>query len=366
MLPLLYLTASRYFAPGAMQYIGRITKLESCLVTEERNKDYTFEASVLPTDSLINDIKNQRFLMAKPNPTDPPQFFEIQNSDYDAIGRVKISGKHIKHCAYNNIVTADLDDSGFSDTILRHWDKIQNSLVYPNYFNFTSDISGEGFIETGYNKADTLGRFFEEMAAEFSGEYHVDNFDIRLLSARGKQNNYLLRWDRNIENPQLSLSTSEIKSHIVAYGTVHVNSGSGYDVQLCSDPYEINGQTSETNKIYMLDATERMRVKEIDSTRAEEISRVKADLNRVAAAYHGEVAGQESVNLRVDFRPRLDEMSAVGLCDTINVRLKGGRVVQAKITKTVFDVLHERWEAIELGKARMNLADIVKRKRGKT
>ncbi|MEE0873959.1 MAG: phage tail spike protein [Ruminococcus sp.] len=338
----------------------------TCLVTEERNKDYTLEASISPTDGLIDEIKNQHFIMAKPNPTDAPQYFEIQECEYDSIGRLSLKGKHIKHCSYNNIVTADLDDSGYSDTPLQHWSKVQNSLIFPNYFNFTTDITSSCFVETGYSKADTLGRFFEELAAESSGEYHFDNFNIRLLSTRGKQSNYLLRWDKNIENPQLSLSTSDIKSHVVAFGTVHVNSGSGYDVQLCSDPYEISGETSLLNKIFMLDATERMRVKEIDSTRAEEISRVKADLNRVAAAYHGEVAGQESVNLRVDFRPRLDEMSAVGLCDTINVRLKGGRMVQAKITKTVYDSLHERWEAIELGKARMNLADIVKRKRGKT
>ena len=366
MLPLLYETTNRFIAPHTMKYIGRITKLETGTSTEERNKDYTVEATVLPTDELIGEIQNQRFILAKPNPTDSPQFFEITDSDFDSIGRLRLQGKHIKHCANNNIIYPDFDSARGHGTPMEHWEFIQDSFALPNGFSFSTNITAQGYIETGYNVADSLGRFFEELAAEYNGEYHMDNFNIRLLEARGQQKPYLLRWDKNIENPQLSLSTADIKSHVVAFGTVKVvpSQGSEYEIQMCSDLYEINGQTSKLNKIFMLDANERMIVKEIaDPQISGEYERAKNDLNRIASDYRGEVAGQENVNLRVDYRPLLDEMTAVGLCDTVNVMLKGGRVVNAKITKTTYDFLHERWVSIELGKARLNLADIIKRRR---
>ena len=348
-----------------MNYEGRITRPESCLVTEERNKDYTLAASILPTDPLIDTIQDQYFLSAKPNPFDEPQLFEITDSAYDGIGRLQIQAKHIKHCAFNNMIEPGFSDTGVSVTPANHWENIQDSIVLPNHFQFSSNITDDGYIETGYSKADTLGRFFEEMAAEYGGEYHCDNFNIRLLSARGSHKPYLLRWDKNIDNPQLSLSTADIKSHVVAYGTVHVNVGAnGYDIQMCSDPYEINGQTSKVNKIFMLDATDRMTIKEIGNPQSGDVyAPVKAELNSIAANYHGEVSYHESVNLKVDYRPRLDEMAAVGLCDTVDVLLRNGRIVTAKITKTVYNTLLERWESIELGNAKLNLSKLLATKR---
>lgn len=364
MLPLIYCAASRVLSPGTMRLVGRITKPESCVVTEERNKDYTVASTINPTDELVDVIEDQMFLVCKPNPFDDPQFFEIQGSNYDGIGRLQISGKHIKHCAFNNLIIPDYTSTGGRGTPSEHWEFVKGSFVLRNNFNFVSDIQNSGYIETGYNKADTLGRFFEEMAAEYSGEYHYDNFNVNLCAARGSHKNYVLRWDKNISNPQLSLSTADIKSHVVAYGTVHVNVGSGYDIQMCSDPYLINGQNSKLNKIFMLDASERMTVKEIgDPQISGEYERAKADLNRIASNYRGEVSGQESVNLRVDYRPRLDEMKEVGLCDTVDVLLKSGRTVTAKITKTEFDSLRERWNAIELGKAKLNLTSYISRRR---
>ena len=56
-------------------------------------------------------------------------------------------------------------------------------------------------------------------------------------------------------------------------------------------------------------------------------------------------------------------MSAVGLGDTVDVMLKGGRTVEAKITKTVFDSLSERWTSIELGKEKLMLSKYIAKTR---
>ena len=53
----------------------------------------------------------------------------------------------------------------------------------------------------------------------------------------------------------------------------------------------------------------------------------------------------------------------VGLGDTVDVMLKGGRTVEAKITKTVFDSLSERWTSIELGKEKLMLSKYIAKTR---
>ena len=75
MLPLLYKSSSSILSPEGMQFVGRITKCEKCNVVEKLNGDYTLTASVSPNDELVDEIQNQRFLLAKPNPFDNLQFF---------------------------------------------------------------------------------------------------------------------------------------------------------------------------------------------------------------------------------------------------------------------------------------------------
>ena len=52
-------------------------------------------------------------------------------------------------------------------------------------------------------------------------------------------------------------------------------------------------------------------------------------------------------------------MAAIGLGDTVDVMLKGDRTVEAKIMKTVYNVLSERWESIELGQELLKLSDYI-------
>ena len=84
--------------------------------------------------------------------------------------------------------------------------------------------------------------------------------------------------------------------------------------------------------------------------------------NRARAFVNGAgntVQTAESPNLTVNYRPILDEMSAVGLGDTVDVELKSGRIVEARITKTSYDSLAERWTSITLGNEILKVSDLI-------
>lgn len=380
MLPLLYETTDPILAPGRMRYLGRLCKCEKCVSVEKLNGDYTLSAVFSPTDELIGEVQNQRFLTVKPNPFDQPQYFEIYNCGYDGVGRLSVSARHIKHACCNNVLRQDISDGAQSDTPQGHWDFLtdpENELLsFANHFSFTSGISEQVPMEVGYTKSDTLGAFLEELVAAAVGEYHYDNFAISLLQNRGTKKNYVLRWDKNIGSPALTLSATTVYTHVAAYVCLtakYTKDGVNYEypIQITSDPQPIPNSDGQLNKIYMIDETESYvgtGSSVVDPTTSGAFfPGVRAVLNWKAYDFIHSLAingiqTRENVNLKVNFRPALDEMTAVGLGDVIDVALKGGRTAEAKITKTEYDCLAERWNGIELGEEKLKLSNYIARK----
>lgn len=386
MLPLLYKSGRRP-SPSSMKYIGRLTKCEECIVNEELNGNYSISAAFLPTDDLFLEIQSQRFIMAKPNPFDEPQFFEIFECNYDESGRLAVKGRHLKHCGYNNVIITDIMSEAFEDTPQNHWDfctDITNrSLAFANNFTFASDITENISMEIGYTKSDTIGKFLEEMAEASGGEFHFDNFNILLKTSRGENKPFVLRWNKNIGEPNLSLSAEELYTHVIAVAnfTTRYKSGDTYvefPIQLSSKrPEQIRGKTSKLDRVYIYDATEDLKndykpVWDFNPNVAvtpDDYEKIKNILGQYAVKFARSDGGSkelplsENVNLTVNYQPALEDMKQVGMGDTVTVMLKNDYVVSAKITSTSFDSLSERWKSIELGEKKLKLADIITRRR---
>lgn len=369
MLPLLYNSLFRTPSPSQMKYLGRLTKCGKCTVSERINSDYQLSLVIAPTDELINEVKDQRFILAKPSPFDDPQYFEIYNCVYDQVGQLTVTARHIKHCAYNNLITKNISDTQPQAVYPQnHWNECVANLSFNNYFTFDTNILTSAVMSVGITKMDTLGVMLEEMATAFGGEYHYDNFDIHFLQRRGSRKNYTLRWNKNVGSTKLTLSGATVYSHIVMYGNISVNvSGGKTAMRVCSSAQPIAGayQTTPINKILIIDASNQLPTTEIPYS---QIGDIKTDLNALAVNYANNIAPTAvqtapSTNLTVNFRPALDEMSAIGLGDTVDVMLKGGRTIEAKIMKTVYNVLSERWESIELGQELLKLSDYIAKTR---
>ena len=357
MLPLLYEPTHPILSPDRLLYLGRLTKCKSCVVTNQINNNYDLSAAFLITDELINRIENQNFMLAKPNPFDPPQFFEIYNIQEEN-NTVTVKGRHIKHCAYNNMISDVFSASTVAMTPQRHWRDIEPLLSMNNFFQFSSGIITEAAMQTGWSRAGTLGDFLKEMAQVFGGEFYYDNFNIFFEQRLGAKKNYVLRWDRNITDPKLTLTADNVYSHVVAYGNFKITD-TGTDATLCSVPVPI-GSGQKLYKIYMYDATNTFDNTEIsrDQINAYNVL-LRNRANDFVSGAGSAVQTAESPNLTVNYRPILDEMSAVGLGDTVDVELKSGRIVEARVTKTDYDSLAERWTSITLGNEILKVSDLI-------
>ena len=358
MLPLLYKTTSRTISIDSMEYIGRITDCQSCLVTEVLNGDYLLTAEVKNSDSLYNKITVQEFICIKANTIDAPQFFEIYEVVKNISGSMFIKAKHIKHCAYNNIMTAGLNNSTLM-TPSEIWVAASDSPVFENNFIFESDITNRSSVfEVGFSRVGTFGEFFEELTEKFDGELYWNNFNVKFLKSRGSKKHYTLRFGQNISSLEQTLSTEDIKSHIIAFATVH-DTYTDKDVQIIGTVYEIENQQSRTNKLLLLDATDLVGDITVNSNTGQNYIVIE-NLCKVAAENHYKDSRPASIkiNITIDLRAELDEMKEIGLADTVDVitDFENNKVV-AKVVKTEYDCLLERWNKLELGRIKTKLSD---------
>lgn len=84
-------------------------------------------------------------------------------------------------------------------------------------------------------------------------------------------------------------------------------------------------------------------------------------LNIQAQVLRGQLAstnGAPTLNVKVDYPTTLDEMLGLHLCDSVYVDTENDSL-QAKIIKTDYDFVLERWNSLELGTPKSKLSDYI-------
>ena len=90
--------------------LGFISTCTECRVTEERNGNYYLDMTVPKSDRLAGAVAPDMIVKAKPNLTDPPQLFEINNikTNRDSL---TVKANHIKNLLYRNCLRSDYTPS---------------------------------------------------------------------------------------------------------------------------------------------------------------------------------------------------------------------------------------------------------------
>lgn len=380
MLPKLYNTDNTYiWGYKNTNGLGFLRETSSCEVTEERNGEYFLEATISGSDRLANVITDSMFIKAKANDVDPPQLFEINKvvTLYGSDGKqIKVSAQHIRRIAFNNYISNNVnyaDDTGSPAQIMAN---VFSKLAMTNYFTFTSGIASLGTIDMTDAPAKTLGEIIggkeNSLVSVFNAELHYDNFDIELLASRGRASNHRIMFGHNVSSYEQTLTNDASYSRIVGYAKVPVYvSGSGSSSQsykvITSTPVS-TGSTKTFPKIKQIDFTSELRncfgndFKIVGGTLVPGIQDKLNDLTAEKLSEYSGIANKD-VNIKIDYRPELDRLNNVGLCDTVNVVLGTGSVVQAQVTKVKYDSLAERYKMIEIGDPKPMLPAFFTKKR---
>ncbi|MBQ3265059.1 MAG: phage tail protein [Ruminococcus sp.] len=354
--------------------VGVLTHCTKCEVHEIRNGAYTLSLETTVNEESADRILAQNVIAAKPNPTDPIQFFEIQKTTRSLDGIIKVEAKHIKHLCFQICSDGGLD---FSDSIYTYtgtpqqvWNKLVSDFITGGSvpFTFSSNISSTRAFYLGMNTAEMLGNILGGKEGSFTdmwagGEFYWNNFAIEFKSQRGRNSGFRLRYGSNISSAIQSESCESMYSHVLPYGKV--TGESQKTINFFAPRFEITGHQCQSDKTFMLDCTSLLDAYVADDRHGTNYGEIRAAMTAYAQQYaQNNGLGQLNISIKVDVRAALDEMTEIGLCDTVDVILDNfGTTATAKIVDVTYDVLLERWTKIVVGAPTVTVADLILNKR---
>lgn len=346
MIPVLYAPSESSFLSNGL---GSLSDTISCIVTEERNGAYTLEM-VYPVSGIhFSEIRHSALLKVIPSDGATEQLFRIYKITKPMNGRVSIYAEHISYQlslipAYPFTAT----------TCAAALQGLKTNAAETCPFTFWTDKS----VAQNYTQLlpesirARLGGQQGSILDLYGGEFEWDNYMVKLHASRGADRGVTLRYGKNITDLQQEENIENTYTGVLPYWA---NSEGGNAVY-ASPVYSENAG----NYPYK-------RTKTVDFSASFEEQPTAAQLIARAQAYiQANNIGIPKVSIKVSFvalwqteeYKNIANLERVKLCDTLTIQFeKLGISATAKVVKTVYDVLKERYQEIEVGEAKSSLSE---------
>lgn len=361
MIPILYAKTESTFTHNGIGFLKDATK---CTVTEERNGSYECSLQYPITGQWYDQITEGCIIKAKANDTSEPQLFRIYKSSKPLKGIVTYSAEHISY-DLNGIPTL-----GFSVKNVTPQAAITRAIQdagLPSAFTAISDISTlkSSTILTPCSVRAILGGQAGSVLDVWGGEFEFDNFVVKLHKHRGSDRGVSIEYGKNLKDLKQEANIADCYTHLMPYAR-YSQDGEGDEkievyVYLSEKVLPLNNaENIGHSKAYIMDFTDRFGEGEAVT---EEALRAKATAYAAAAEL-----GAPKVNITVSFiqlwqteeYKNIAPLERVMMCDTVAVRFsKLGVTARAKVIKTTYNTLEEKYDSVELGDAKSSFADTV-------
>lgn len=352
MIPILYEKTETTFASNGL---GRLPDAVSCTVTEERNGEYELLLEYPVTGLHYEDLELERIILAKPADNKQPQPFVIYQISRPINGIVTVNAEHISY-RLTRMVVAPCSASSAAAAM----GQIQGNIMGTHNFTFWSNRTQTGNFSLGAPTVvrEVLGGMEGSVLDVYGGEYEFDLFDVKLWNARGVDRGVSIRWQKNVTGIESETAGDSVYTGIVPFWT-DTDGNCVYGGMVTSH----EGHVQKTIAMDFSDEYE-------DAPTA-------AQLEAKAASYlASNTPWVPSENISINFvdlastteYQNLGLLQQVNLCDTVHVIYEPlGIDASAKVIRTVYNVLLERYDEIEVGNyQRANLAKEINAVRDET
>ena len=349
MIPILY-------KPDAKTKIGWLAEASDCQCTEERNGVFELEFQYPMLGRYAADLVIDRYIKAKPNASAANQFFHIRKVSKPINGMFTVSCEHISY-ALSGYPVPTVSASGNAQVAINAiLTAAKNQLGKDTGFSVaTTDITLSSSIAlTNVSARAALGGVSGSVLDVYGGEYEFDNHTIKLHKARGKDRGVRIAYGRNMTELKCDIDMDSAYTGIYGY--------------VKNDNVDLHSYKAVTNSSG-INAKTLIRDFSSDFSGGDgEITQSGLD-SAVSAYAAANDINSPTVSMTVSFvdlsqSPEYASFSAlesVDLCDTVQIYHKDLNInIKAKVIKTVYDVLRERYTSIDLGSPRANFADVIK------
>ena len=344
MIPIIYDKNEVAFASNGL---GRLRDCISCTVTEERNGIYECDFEYPMNGANYDLIQVGRIIGVTHDESDDIQPFDIVSFSKPINGIVAFHAVHISYRqSYMAVVGSNINSLADAFDLF-------STATPSNPFIYNTDKNSAGYLGCADGVPRTvrsmLGGIEGSVLDAYGGEYEWNRWTVNLWSARGKLRDFEVRYGVNMLEYNEDCDSTGCYSSCIAYWT-------DSKIIVVGDIQTTPGLTPSGREMCIpLDVSQKF---EKEPTKAQVNSMGLSVMN----SQHPTVPAK---NIKISFA-RLQDMGVTEydtllqckLCDQIKVVFPDYHTtVPYKIVRTVWDVLSDKFEEMELGKLSTSLSD---------
>lgn len=332
------------------QGLGVLTDAISCTVNEERNGAFELTMQYPDTGVHFDEITDRCIIYAIPSPYREPQPFRIYRITRPMDGIIMVYAQHITYdlsgVPLNPFTAINAPDA---------LSKFSLNAAVDSPFTFWTDKStvASFAVSTPSSTRSVLGGSSGSILDVYGGEYEWDGFTVRLYGHRGYDNGVVISYGKNLTDIEQDRNISNVATGIYPYWT------NAEGALVTCDPKIVNAPGT-------YDFT---RVVPVDFSSDFETQPTPAQLQARAEKYvEDNKIGIPKTSITASFVqleqfPEYEDLALLekcDLCDTVTIRYPQlGVEAKAEIVKIETDVLLERYNSVEIGDVRTNIADTI-------
>lgn len=345
MTPILFSDAATDYST---QGLGALADALSCEVTEELNGEYELQMTYPVSGRRYADIKNRCIIYCKPDPYRGGQPFRIYRITRPLNGVITVYARHISYDLSGipvNPFTAGNASAAMAG--LKSNSAVSDPFTFWTNLGTTADFS----VTVPSSIRSVLGGSEGSILDTYGGEYEWDGMTVRLYSQRGQDNGVRIAYGKNLTDIEQDENIANLATGVIGYWV-------GTDGTLV--------QTSVVNAPGTYNFT---RVITVDfSSDFEEQPTTEQLTQRVQKYISDNGVGVPDVSISVSWvnleqysgYEGLSLLERVSLGDTVTVEFPPlGVEATARVVKTVYDVLRDRYVSADIGSVQANIADTI-------
>ena len=347
MIPILFpADAETYTTQG----LGALSDAISCKVREERNGEYELEMKYPQAGLHFSEIADRCIILAIPSPWRAAQPFRIYRITKPLNGVCTIYARHITYDLSGipvNVFSAQSAAGAMSG--------LKTNSATANPFEFWTDkqTAAAFAVSVPASIRSLLGGRTGSILDVYGGEYEWDGWTVRLHEHRGTDRGVTIRYGKNLTDIEQDRNIANVRTGLYPYWAD--NDG---NLVVC-DPPIVNAPGSY----------DFINIQTVDFSQEWQEAPTPAQLKARAEQYiQANGIGVPTVSISVSFvdLSRTDQykdlalLEQCDLCDTLTVQFEAlGIDATAEVVSIETDVLLERYDKIEVGSLRTNIADTI-------
>ena len=344
MIPILYESTETEFESNGL---GRLRDALSVTVTEQRNSVYECDFQYPVGGHNYDKIRLGRIIAATHDDTDDIQPFDIVSMTRPINGIVQFHAVHISY-RQSKMVASGSNINSLQDAF-----SMLSNASPSNPFSYVADENQTGYMAAADGTPRSVKQFLGGVEGSildtYRGEYEWDKWRVVLHQNRGSEKDFTIRYGVDLVDYNEETDYSESYSSVIPFWK-------GSDTTVIGNAVTAAGTTyNGRDECIPLDLTDKF-----------ENQPTTAQLEAYAQNYiNSSNCTLPKQNITVDFVRLADSIEyqaltnlyRCSLCDTIKVdfpmyNMQG----RFKIVKTVYNVLRDKFDEMELGTTPITLA----------